>query len=44
MITYRNEAERDAVLGKLERNPFIVQTKKKMAEFRLLLEAARAMP
>jgi len=28
MVTYENEAERDAVLGKVDDNPFILQSKK----------------
>lgn len=41
-ITYRNEAERDAVLGKVEDNSFIKTAKKETAEFRELLLKVRS--
>jgi hypothetical protein len=41
-ITYRNDAERDAVLGKVEDNSFIKTAKKETAEFRAMLEKVRA--
>ena len=42
MITYRNEAERDAVLGKLEDNPFIAAAKEETARLFAVLDAAKA--
>lgn len=41
-ITYRNSAERDAVLGRVEDNAFIKIAKTESAEFRAMLEKVRA--
>ena len=40
MITYRNEAERDAVLGKLEDNPFIAAAREETARFFAVADGA----
>ena len=42
MATYRNEAERDAVLGKLEDNPFIAAAREETARFLAIAGAAKA--
>lgn len=41
-ITYRNDAERDAVLGRVEDNSFIKTAKKETEEFTAMIEAVRA--
>ncbi len=41
MITYRNKDERDAVLGKLEDNPFIAAAKEETARFFAIADAAK---
>jgi len=41
-LTYRNEQERDAVLGKVEDNSFIKTAKKETAAFREMLAKVRA--
>jgi len=41
-ITYRNEAERDAVLGKVENNSFIRTAKKDTADFIEMIKKVRA--
>ena len=40
-ITYRNDAERDAVLGKVEDNSFIKIANKDTAAFNAMLDAVR---
>jgi hypothetical protein len=42
-ITYRNEDERDAVLGKLTDNPFVWATQQESALFLSRLETVRAV-
>lgn len=40
-ITYRNDAERDAVLGRVEDNSFIKTSKNETAAFNAMVDSVR---